>query len=78
MASEQSLYWIRLGIVFGIVLLLLSFFVFIINQWIPFQKDRRYILMEIARNDGEERLYWKRELKDLYRSMFPWIRWLFK
>lgn len=78
MASEQSLYWIRLGIVFGIVLLLLDFFVFIIKKWIPFQKERKYILMEIARNDGDEQMYWKWELEDLYHGMFPWLRWLFK
>ena len=44
---------------------------FIINIWIPFMQERRYLKLEIERTSGNERKYWERELKKLYVRVFP-------
>lgn len=56
------------------IVLLILFFVFIIVYFsfiIPFIREREYILREINRaTDEEEYIYWKDELKRLYRNIF--------
>ncbi len=62
------------GIVILVTIIVMLIMVFIINVWRPFLAQRRFLKMEIARNDGEERKYWESELKAFYISHIPVIR----
>ena len=55
-------------ILFLAPLFLASFYV---NFYIPFERQRKSIRLEIERGDPEEREYWKKELKKLYISLLP-------
>lgn len=55
------------------IVVLLIVFVFYINVLGPFLANRRYIIMEMSRSDGDEYKFWKRELKLLYISQIPII-----
>ena len=39
-----------------------------------FQRDLRYINMEIQRNEGAEREHWKKERKKLWLSLIPFYK----
>ncbi len=60
-----------LFLLFVLMLGILALIAFIINVWIPYQRERKYIKMEMKRSDGEEYYYWKRQLKRLYISHIP-------
>ena len=48
-----------------------------VNFFIPFKEERDYIKMEMERSfEEEEYLYWKRELKMLYISKIPIVRYI--
>ena len=55
-------------ILFFAPLFLASFYV---NFYLPFDRQRKSIKLEIERGDIEEREYWKKELKKLYISLLP-------
>ena len=46
---------------------------FIVRVYVPFLDERDFILMEIDRTHGDERIHWKHELKRLYISQIPFI-----
>lgn len=55
------------------LILILAFYVFISQIWLPFVRDLRDIKREIDRNVGEKRDHYKRELKLFYISKIPII-----
>lgn len=70
--------WVLIGTVLTILLLLPVFFAFIINVLVPFKDTRDFIKMEMERSTGKKQRYWKRELKKLYISHIPVVRWFFR
>ena len=59
----------------GVTLAGICFFVW----WLPWEKDREYIRMEIKRSlDSDERSYWEAELKKLYLAHTPLVGGFFR
>ncbi len=67
-----------LFLLFVLMFGVLALVAFIINVWIPYQKEQKYIKMEMKRSDGEEYYYWKRQLKRLRMSRIPIIGKFFR
>lgn len=65
--------WDGVMIVLLIIILLLLIRVFIEFVWVPFSEERLFIKMEIKRTEGEERHFWKKELRRLYIRSIPII-----
>lgn len=59
-----------------ITIFLVSFVVvaFIVNFWLPFISEKKYLKMEIKRSEGEEKKYYERKLKLFYASHIPLVR----
>ena len=58
-----------IAVIAGVFLL----FALFINEYLPFKKSRDYIKMEMRRTTGNERKFWKRELRKLYLRHIPLI-----
>ena len=57
-----------------ILMVLLGIFLFIMligKVYYPFIKRARYFKMEMKRSDGGEYLYWRSQLRKLYRKYIP-------
>lgn len=66
-------------IVIVVIASVFLFFVFYINLYLPFQEEKNYIKMEMARSSEEkDYLFWKSELKRLYLSKIPIIGRFFR
>ncbi len=39
--------------------------------WVPYKKEWDYITMEIHRSDKEEREYWRKKRRNLYKRYLP-------
>ncbi|MBQ8636459.1 MAG: hypothetical protein IJ423_00490 [Clostridia bacterium] len=68
-------------IILLIAMIIASFLIIalFINFYLSFKGERDYIKMEMARSfEEEEYLYWKRELKMLYISKIPIVRYIVK
>ncbi len=60
-------------IIFIFILCISAFFV---NVWIPLSEERDHLKMQIMYSETkEERTHFKRELRRLYLSYVPIVRW---
>ena len=50
------------------------FLVGLITKLNDFRQELKYLNREIARTDGAERKYWKREKRRLWLSLLPFFR----
>ena len=48
---------------------------FIMGVVVPFNETREFIKMEMNRASGRKYRYWKKELRNLYLSHIPIVRW---
>lgn len=64
---EQNLDHILMPLVFIVIFLMLVLFAL---KLIPLLKEIRHVKIEIARSTGNERKYWQRKLKKLYKDFF--------
>ncbi len=64
--------------IFLVVLILFFLCVFIVEVWLPFWEQRKYLKAEVHRSGGEERRYWKRELRYFYLRNIPLLGILFR
>ncbi len=46
------------------------FMIFYFKRIAPFLSARKHIKMEMKRSEGDERAYWKKELRRLYTHLF--------
>ncbi len=68
MTNDNYYIMISIIILFFAPLFLASFYV---NFYLPFDRQRKSIKLEIERGDSEEKEYWEKELKKLYISLLP-------
>ena len=64
-----------------VIVLIIAFIILYsyVEIFIPFNKERQYIKMEINRSCSKQECnYWKKEMKKLYRKSIPIIRWFVK
>ena len=61
------------AMIFIIILFLAPLFLgsFYVNFYLPFDRQKKSIKLEIDRADSEEKEYWEKELKKLYISIIP-------
>ena len=78
MIDENNKIWLLWGIFLAVLLLLPVLISFVINVLVPFKENRDLIKMEMNRTKGRKHRYWKRELKKLYISHIPIVRWFFR
>ncbi|MBP3392534.1 MAG: hypothetical protein J6L76_07095 [Clostridia bacterium] len=62
-----------LAVVIGGGLLLLMFIGFV-ERAMDFRQELQYLEMEIARTEGAEQAYWKRQKRALWLSLPPFYR----
>ena len=67
---DETYFLFSIFLILFIALLVIGF---IVDVWMPYQKERDYIKTEIARNDGKEQEYWQRILREFYISHIPII-----
>ncbi len=72
MITFDSSEFIYLYIFIFIVLVIILIF-YIVNVFVPFLEQRRYLKMELGRCSRNEYHIWKARLKRLYVSMIPFI-----
>lgn len=63
--------WVLIGIGIFVLLSLVGF----LAQWKDFQRELRYINMEIQRNTGRERAHWEKKRRRLLLSLIPFVRY---
>lgn len=78
MIEDNNELWGLVGIILVVLLLLPVLISFVINVLVPFKDTRDFIKMEMNRSEGRKQRYWKRELKKLYISHIPIVRWFFR
>lgn len=62
-------------ILIGVGILVLLSLVGFLAQWKDFQREWRYVNMEIQRNTGRERAHWIKKKRRLLLSLIPFIRY---
>ena len=73
METEANILVELLGILLVILIFMIFMVKYIMNVYMPFVDDRDFILLEIRRTHGDERIHWKNELKRLYISQIPFV-----
>ena len=75
----ETIFKDEVTIIFVIIVVIFLFLAFFVNVYLPFEKEKLYIKMEMKRSFSEdEYLYWKSELKHLYLKYIPFIGRFFK
>ncbi len=64
-------------------IIIILFFVLLVGYYLievclGVRMESKHIKIEIERTDGEEKLYWQRQLKKLYISAIPVVSWFVK
>ena len=78
MIDDNNKIWAIWGIVLAVLVLLPVICAFVMGVLVPFKETRDFIKMEMDRSEGRKYRYWKRELKNLYLSHIPIVRWFFR
>ena len=57
-----------------ILFFVIAFLIVIVSKFKAFTRDLDYINREIARTEGREQQYWKKEKRRLWLSLLPFYR----
>jgi len=72
--TELLSLFLRLLLPMALALLLFLFVLSLAFRLRPFLHQLRYLNMEIARSQGEERRYWEKQKRRLWRTLLPFSR----
>ena len=75
MIDNNNTIWLIWGIILAILLFFPVLIAFIMGVIVPFNETRDFIKMEMNRASGRKYRYWKKELRNLYLSHIPIVRW---